>query len=446
MAELENPLLNEFCAADTGVAAVQSRQGPAPNADQCLKQSLNGCKRFNRNRIADSGIQKSSDPKQVARSAKIPELTTNTLMSSKGSMKLPPGFVEQKQFKANTSHCRFMRCDTATKARKRTQLSLGLPTSNPYFIGRFVNIQSYKRTPKIRTLINKRVVEFPPKVSLSPNLLTQSLERIICFHRFVGNPVVVATYNDLLLCCTSMDYQCNYYICNAYTMQWVGLPPTPSRCHKRVRVGFICNVPDYKCEEDNWKGNNSQLNVECRSMVVRILPPVEYANDEKKCDTFKLNVEIFSSETGEWKESVVSSPRNFNFRGLNEFSFAYNGMLYWPTDRGLSVIGLGPFYDNDGTSSSSSSSNGDGNIDHKLGFTIFEEPLDRGFSVQYLGVCGGYVRMCNMSMMTRRLYVYELKESQDGDAAGKKLCLSERRVYSLDLVLPLWPTPVPRLA
>ncbi|CAL8997278.1 unnamed protein product [Prunus brigantina] len=554
MAELENPLLNEFCAADTGVAAVQSRQGPAPNADQCLKQSLNGCKRFNRNRIADNGIQKSSDPKQVARSAKIPELTTNTLMSSKGSMKLPSGFVEQKHFKANTSHCRFMRCDTATKARKRTQLSLGLPTSSklkrskrsssterrtsiddlsdvilaeilcrlpcnkfvfqcksvskhwctlitdPYFIDRFVNIQSYKRTPKIRTLINKRVVEFPPKASLSPNLLTQSLERIICFHRFAGNPVVVATYNDLLLCCTSMDYQCNYYICNAYTMQWVGLPPTPSRCHKRVRVGFICNVPDYKCEEDNWKGNNSQLNVECRSTVVRILPPVEYANDEKKCDTFKLNVEIFSSETGEWKESVVSSPRNFNFRGLNEFSFAYNGMLYWPTDRGLSVIGLGPFYDNDGTSSSSS--NGDGNIDHKLGFTIFEEPLDRGFSVQYLGVCGGYVRMCNMSLMTRRLYVYELKDSQDGDAAGKKLCLSERRVYSLDpkmfpdlaccilnafdpnnkdilylrvnadiikwnihtgewskivkdcetdrfyytVVLPLWPTPVPRLA
>ncbi|XP_016649795.1 PREDICTED: uncharacterized protein LOC103333092 [Prunus mume] len=130
MAELENPLLNEFCAADTGVATFQSRQGPAPNADQCLKQSLNGCKRFNRNRIADNGIQKSSDPKQVARSAKISELTTNTLMSSKGSMKLPSGFVEQKQFKANTSHCRFMRCDTATKARKRTQLSLGLPTSS----------------------------------------------------------------------------------------------------------------------------------------------------------------------------------------------------------------------------------------------------------------------------------------------------------------------------
>lgn len=66
MAEWENPLLNEFCAADAG-AATQSRRlrirfkGPAPcpvpdpNAGQCLKQSVNACKSFNRNRIADNG-------------------------------------------------------------------------------------------------------------------------------------------------------------------------------------------------------------------------------------------------------------------------------------------------------------------------------------------------------------------------------------------------------
>lgn len=57
-----------------------------------------------------AGIQKSSDAKNVARSAKIPEFSTNTLMSSKhdnGSMKLLSGFVEQNQFKANTL-CRFL--------------------------------------------------------------------------------------------------------------------------------------------------------------------------------------------------------------------------------------------------------------------------------------------------------------------------------------------------
>ncbi|VVA13737.1 PREDICTED: F-box At5g49610 [Prunus dulcis] len=66
-------------------------------------------------------------------------------------------------------------------------------------------------------------------------------------------------------------------------MQYAELPPTASQCHKSVRVGIICNVvPDYKFEEDDWKGNNIHLNVECRFTVVRILPPVEYANDEKK--------------------------------------------------------------------------------------------------------------------------------------------------------------------
>ncbi|BFG19222.1 hypothetical protein CerSpe_054960 [Prunus speciosa] len=448
MAESENLLLNEFCAADTGATTAQSRlprlcfKGPAPppvpatNADQCLKPTLNACKSFNRNRIVD------------------------------------------------TTLCRWMGCHTATKVRKRTQLSLGLPTSSklkrskisssaerkpsiddlpdvvlveilcrlpcnkfvfqcksvskrwctliadPYFIGRFVSIQSYKRTPKMRTLINKRAVEFPPKVSLSPpNLLTQALKGLMCtFHFMLGNPVVVATYNDLILCCTSENYQCHYYVWNAYTKECVALPPTPSRCHKSVRVGFICNFSDYKCKEDDWKENNIQLNnAECRWTVVRILPPAEFTNGEKKCDSFKLNVEVLPSDTGEWRESIVSSPRDFDIDCLNEFSFAYNGMLYWLTDLGLTVIGLGPFYDNDRTSSSSSSNNGD----HKLGFTIFEEPLDRGFSVQYLGVCGGYVRMCNLCMTTGSLYVYELKESQDA-AAGKKLCLSKRWVYSLD--------------
>ncbi|CAL8997304.1 unnamed protein product [Prunus brigantina] len=359
MAKSENPLLNEFCAA-----AAQSRRlrirfkGPAPcpvpdaNAGQCLKQSVNACKSFNRNRIADNG-----------------------------------------------------------KKLHFSNLNKGIP--------------------KIRTLITKRAVEFRPMVSSSPNLRTWALNRFMCFHRLMEKPVVVATYNDLVLCCMTEDYQRIYYICNAYTMQYVVLPPTPSRCHKSVRVGFICNVPDYKCEEDDWKGNNFQRNVECRYTVVRILPPVNFENGEKKCDTFKLNLEIFSSDTGEWRESVVSSPRHFNFGRLKELSFTYNGMLYWLPDRDFIVIGLGPFYNNDGTSSSNN--NGDGIIDHKLGFTIFEETLDFGFMLQYSGVCRGYVLLCNMSMLSRSLYVYELKQSQDdGAAAGKKLYLSKRRVYSFD--------------
>ncbi|CAL2235368.1 unnamed protein product [Prunus armeniaca] len=37
-----------------------------------------------------------------------------------------------------------------------------------------------------------------------------------------------------------------------------------------------------------------------------------------------------------------------------------------------------------------------------------------------------------MNRTTRSLYLYELKQTQDGAAAGKTLCLSKRGVYSFD--------------
>ncbi|KAH0989272.1 hypothetical protein GBA52_000755 [Prunus armeniaca] len=121
MAESENPLLNEFCAADAG-AAGQSRRlrirfkGPAPrpvpdpNAGQCLNQSVNACKSFNRNRIADNGK------------------------------------------KLNFSN--LWNLGALFESGLRTLLL----------------VTRINRIPKIRTLITKRAVEFRPMVSSSPNL------------------------------------------------------------------------------------------------------------------------------------------------------------------------------------------------------------------------------------------------------------------------------------
>ncbi|KAL6285227.1 hypothetical protein ACE6H2_009617 [Prunus campanulata] len=491
MGESENPLLNGFWAAQP------TPPEPAPIADQCLKPTLDACTSFNRKRIADNGIQTSSDAKRVARSAKMPQLSnknrtlsSNTLMSSEqeiecggASMNLVSGFLKQKQFKEDIL-CRLISCDTRTKGRKRSQSSLGLPTfsllkgsersspakrrpssiddlpdvalveilcrlpsskfvfqcqsvskhwrtviSDPYFIGRFVHIQSYRKTPKILTLISKKGEEFPPKMPWPSKLLTPVFERIMSFHPLIRELVVVATYNDLVLCCASEYYQCNYYICNAYTRQWVALPPAPSRCHETVQVGFICDIPDYNYKKD---GHSIQLKAECRCNVVRLLPPDELAYDEK-CDSLKLSVEIFSSETGEWKESVVTSPLHFNFHKLDDISFAYNGMLYWNRND-FFFVGLGPFNDNDITTTSSSC-NGDDVIDHKLRFTVFKEPLDSHFIAGCLGVFGGCVRMCDFNVASKTLYVWELKE-QDHDrmvnAAAGKLCVSNHRIYHLD--------------
>ncbi|CAL2235351.1 unnamed protein product [Prunus armeniaca] len=495
MGDSENPLLNEFWASQS------TPPEPAPIADQCLKPTLNDCTSFNRNRIADYGIQTSHDAKRVAGSAKVSELSnknrtsSNTLMSSEqeidcagASMKLVSGFLKQKQFEEDIQ-CRLINCDTPTKGRKRSQSSLGLPTSSqlkrskrsspaerrpssiddlpdtalveilcrlpsskfvfqcqcvskrwrtlisdPYFIGRFVHIQGYRKTPKMCTLISQKGEEFPPKMPWSSKLLTPVFKQIMSFHSLRKGPVVVATYNDLVLCCATEDYQRNYYICNAYTMQWVALPPTPGRCHDRVLVGFICDIPYYNSKKEDWKGHNIQLNAKCVCNVVRILPPDESANDDK-CDSLKLSVEIFSSETGEWRESVVASPRYFDFDDLEDISFAYNGMLYWTSDEDLLFVGLGPFNDNNTTTSSSSSGNGDGVIDHKLHLTVFEEPLNGRFVVEYLGMFGGCVRMCDFKEATKTLYVWELKEQDHDrmvDGAAGRLCLTNHRVYQLD--------------
>ncbi|KAB2603639.1 F-box protein [Pyrus ussuriensis x Pyrus communis] len=93
-------------------------------------------------------------------------------------------------------------------------------------------------------------------------------------HEFEPGPTVLASYNDLLLCCATMFSQRDYYICNPYTKQWDALPPPP-QCHDLVKVGLICNP-----------GNQlGVLNNEYSYRVVRIIippPPVYPSNQFKR--------------------------------------------------------------------------------------------------------------------------------------------------------------------
>ncbi|CAL2245326.1 unnamed protein product [Prunus armeniaca] len=241
------------------------------------------------------------------------------------------------------------------------------------------------------------------------------MKRLKSFHSFEGyidfwlknDPIVVGTYNDLILCCGHNYYTIDYYICNPYTMQWVALPPTPTNPRGHVRVGFICDSPCYNYKEE--KGHVIQHNAEYRCKVVRILPPVE----AHYYDSYELHLEIFSTETGEWREAV-----NYNDR--------------------LRVIGLNPFSDDDGV---------EGNYSY---IAVDERLSDSG----YFCACGGCMRMCGVE--DGSLIVLDLKEEENG-----KLCLSKRKwsdemaekrphkCYSnrrsFPIVLPWWPTPVPRL-
>ncbi|CAN6555740.1 unnamed protein product [Malus baccata var. baccata] len=204
---------------------------------------------------------------------------------------------------------------------------------NPYFLSRFscVRLQTDSQTPVTRTMIvtnPKNPSNFFSMSSEQPLGPTKfrnfSLSFLPCFQgppvvststdEFEPGPTVLASYNDLLLCCATMFSQRDYYICNPYTKQWDALPPPP-QCYDLVKVGLICNP-----------GNQlGVLNNEYSYRVVRIIIPPSPVYPSKQ-----FKVHIFASENRTWTETVVSSPR--------EFTFGYDGMLYFGGSRGL--IGL----------------------------------------------------------------------------------------------------------
>lgn len=137
---------------------------------------------------------------------------------------------------------------------------------------------------------------------------------------------IKSSFNDLLLVyrevprTTRKPGFCKYYICNPFTKQWLKLPRIPLlRENTSVRVGFICDP----CSCDKEHGCFTYVHY--RYKVVRIHSPTQ-------SNTTQLYMEIFSSETGEWCHSIVSSPR-----GLNPFTskvvhsdvVTCNGMLHW---------------------------------------------------------------------------------------------------------------------
>jgi|UniRef100_A0A2N9FAD4 hypothetical protein len=141
---------------------------------------------------------------------------------------------------------------------------------------------------------------------------------------------IVAAFNDLLLVWREVPPMCfsEYYICNPLTKQWLMLPST-SRRTRIVMVGFICEpYSDKELAIANY-----------RYKVVRWI----YSSLESKSNTSELQMEIFSSETGEWSNFVVSLPRGRRFnphinRIMEAGVVACNGMLHWLDVEGFVVL------------------------------------------------------------------------------------------------------------
>lgn len=245
-------------------------------------------------------------------------------------------------------------------------------------------------------------------------------------------PVVVSSYNDLVLCCANKYEKRDFYICNPYTQQWVPLPPPPPLPFEGdviVPVGLICDHSYYKCEKDDQGRHIIQLNPEYRCKVVRLTFPRCKEIFITTCKTFK--VQIFSTETGEWTESIVSLPTDIKFRTINcTANFIYKGMLFWSCLYEANfLIGLDPFM----ISSRSSVANADDTTDHYECHLVKLE-IDRFNLFRCVGTYRGCMRVCEYNSDARVLSVRDLNEEEIfHGGTSVKLCVDNMvKVYSLD--------------
>ncbi|XP_004306051.1 PREDICTED: uncharacterized protein LOC101291558 [Fragaria vesca subsp. vesca] len=307
--------------------------------------------------------------------------------------------------------------------------------SEPSFIGGFVSLKNDKQSPIQHSLLDYRGVEFLGRMSSSTKPLTPLFEQLMSFHGLERQPVIVASYNDLILCSTSTFDQRDYYICNPSTVQWCPLPPPP-HVYYYTPVGLICDLPYYDFRPTgNQRGSIFHLNAEYRCRVVRIIYPEDLGTVYSE-----IKVQIFSSETAEWIETIVSSPLPFHPCDYCHCrSYGNNGMLYWGNHRIIDerfLIGLNPFIikNSNNTSlygtSSSSTTIGVDTIDHIqnkcfIGLRQYEEDLH--FST--LGVYKGCVRIFEYDTEMRNLYIVDLNDKEIHEGG---VCLNQMRVYNLN--------------
>ncbi|KAI5340951.1 hypothetical protein L3X38_020225 [Prunus dulcis] len=307
--------------------------------------------------------------------------------------------------------------------------------SDPYFISRCASLQReyhHQETPII--LINKKR-ELLNRIS---NPLKPFFRRFKKFHGGLiqEEPMVAGAYNDLLLCYTGNYYDRAYYICNPYSQQWVALPPAPPCDEKTVPIteGFMCDLPCYNnnpkyCaakEDDDPKGHNSnniaQINTNYRCRVVRLICTCYEVSNRK------FKVQIFSSETGQWRETIVSSPRDIRLSRVQFhicFANAYNRMLYWICSS-FFLLELDPFIITNPTSTS------DGDYECRL-IDLEDDDWDSNRILSCLGVHGGRLKMFDYVSAVNTFFVWDLNVNKEEYHGGfEKVCLDNVTYYILE--------------
>ncbi|XP_026452235.1 F-box protein At5g07610-like [Papaver somniferum] len=266
--------------------------------------------------------------------------------------------------------------------------------SNPNFINRW-----YKVNTSLWALVHASATEGNLKnlkVTLSH---PESNSQFICHHqtgfsfgfldqkhdlsntKLTDGLLIIGSSNGLVLCATSYFNQKTYYVCNPLTKKSVLLPPPPKE-QMIVQTGFTCDECCF----------SSSLGYK----VIRL--PVFH------CAT-TFNVEIFSSDLGEWNVHDVLCPPDVTWSSPRYDNLvSHNGTSYWMQKTSNKILAFSAHvnkHNNHGTYG----------IDSKL-IELPELPMDdeNRYLSQCLGESEGFICYAIVRYTQRSLSVWVLDE------------------------------------
>ncbi|XP_059631645.1 F-box protein At5g03970-like [Cornus florida] len=177
--------------------------------------------------------------------------------------------------------------------------------SGPIFC---VNYQSHRKNSLSPLLGFFRGTLANDRSTLQLSFLPNCKERKVTNLDYIENYLVRESSPEGLIFCSLKFVPRLYYVCNPVKNQWFALP-TPNNGHDPSFVNLSCE----ECSKDG---------------VVHFKVIAAFFEKEEPATYDRIHIEAFSSRTGKWSESFLTSPSEFSRRKSNG-GRSIDGIFYW---------------------------------------------------------------------------------------------------------------------
>lgn len=208
---------------------------------------------------------------------------------------------------------------------EQIQLSNGSGSKYPHFVGYFLQpLASQFNRP--RHLLGRD--DYPPKSRFvyASREGKELKEKVDVSLSFLGleQVIIVGSSMGFLLCCANPETCMHYIVCNPITREYERLPEPQKPCAV-ANLAFLCK------SEHNASTSLGRISYE----VVRL------GMSHRFNATTTLEVETYSSLTGEWSHSSVVSPSPVTLFRDEMPAFVVGEVMFW-TDIRFKLLGYSP--------------------------------------------------------------------------------------------------------